>query len=52
MIPDEYELLKGNYNAYKEMREFIFTNLGLEVEIMEFLFNMKKGRINNLRFMN
>jgi hypothetical protein len=29
MIPDNYELMKINYNAYKEMREYIFINLGL-----------------------
>ena len=34
------------------MREYIFSNLGLEAEIMELIFNIKRGRINNLKFMN
>jgi hypothetical protein len=52
MIPDDYDELKINFNTYKEMRDYIFVNLGLSGEIMELVFNIKKGRINNLKFMN
>lgn len=52
MIADDYEKLKKNYNSYYEMRKYMYQNLGLDAEIMELVFNLKKGRINNLKFMN
>lgn len=41
-----------NFNNYKEMREYIFTNLQLDGDVMELVFALKKGRINNLKFLN
>lgn len=52
MIADDYEKLKKNYNSYYEMRKYMYQNLGLDAEIMELVFNIKRGRINNLKFMN
>ena len=52
MIPDDYELLKKNYHNYREMREYIFNNLQLNSEIMELVYAMKRGRINNVKFLN
>jgi sporulation protein YlmC with PRC-barrel domain len=34
------------------MREKLFVNLGLNAEIMELVFNIKKGRISHLKFLN
>ena len=52
MIPDDYELLRKNYHNYREMRAYIFGNLALNSEIMELVFAVKKGRVNNMKFIN
>ena len=44
------ESLKINYNHSREMRSFLFEDLNLSIDYMEFAYLIKRGSINSLTY--